>query len=54
MGVARNTFYLEIRQMGNVALLVPAWDKGLTHSLVSMLSVEKKKKKKEADSAHKY
>lgn len=32
--------------MGNVVLVVPAWDRGLTHSLVSMLSVEEKKKKK--------
>lgn len=33
-----------------VVLVVPAWGMGLTHSLVSMLSVEKK----ETDSAHKY
>lgn len=45
MGVARNTFYLEIRQMGNVALVVPAWDKGLTHSLVCCLLRKKKKKR---------
>lgn len=43
MGVARNTFYLEIRGMGNVVPVVPAWDGALTHSLVSMLSVEKKR-----------
>lgn len=43
MGVARNTFYLEIRGMGNVVPVVAAWDGALTHSLVSMLSVEKKR-----------
>lgn len=50
MGMARNTFYVEIQGTGNV-LVVPAWDRGLTHPLVGMLSVEKKK---ETDSAHKY
>lgn len=32
--------------MGNVVPVVPARDRGLTHSLVSMLSVEEKKTKK--------
>lgn len=49
MGAARNAFYSETGGMGCV-LVVSAWDRGLSHSSVSMLPVEKK----ETDSAHKY
>jgi len=46
MDVARNVFYVEIQGMGNVVLVVPAQDRGLTHSLAGMLSVEKKIKRR--------
>lgn len=28
MGVAINALYVEIQEMGNVVLVVPAWDRG--------------------------
>lgn len=50
MGVARNAFHIEMQRMANVVLIVPVWDRSLTHSLVCSLL----RKKKKEDSAHRY